>query len=698
MYQLDTSARCLFIVLLFVTNKASTPDDVLDTREAMAIEAQKALTASFVAYETDSNNDEKVCADVGGPEMSSLPDVCMPDSEYTTTYTDTREKGGRNHPKNLSPNPKFGDVRTGDYLGYKIQPKTPASRKVYNELCASKTAGASFKSNAVGDNIFGPLASSTSWQYFGAQYTGMFAQYPASIKTQCWCDSYDPRYRPWYSAAITGPKDMILILDTSGSMSQKVKVSNINNDGEEILVEVERLQVMKDAALALLKTITFVDFVQIVHYNTEATAHGSKLVRGTTSNKHKLEKFINGLEAGGSTCGKCGFAKSFDIFQASTSDQSTSGCERIISFLTDGMMNEKNWVDGWMANKVSQLTGPAPHIFTYALGSGASTEIPAKLACKYNGWFTKVEKEDPASLKFAMVRYFEYFARRIPEGNSTLIPRWTEFYLDASGQGKMTTVALPVYHSSGDNTRIFRGVIGIDVLAEDFGTSLDDSALAVRLQQRSSQCIAYDFGLEDDAQVIGNYTSSENINEGMCVVKPTNHADSKYIPTGATESKVRDGFCTEDSSWVGLVILLVLFCCCCACFVSAFNAIRKRTCNRQVHPRGQLAQQNHAMHQQHVGGSIYYQNQNVRVVTPQEGLQTNMHVFQADHVMQQPPVFMAQQAQISANQPQQQYSGSFVQQQPPIMQQHMFIPLAQQQQQPVLVRAENVNHSAYKQG
>ena len=94
--------------------------------------------------------------------MSSLPDVCMPDSEYTTTYTDTREKGGRNHPKNLSPNPKFGDVRTGDYLGYKIQPKTPASRKVYNELCASKTAGASFKSNAVGDNIFGPLASSTS--------------------------------------------------------------------------------------------------------------------------------------------------------------------------------------------------------------------------------------------------------------------------------------------------------------------------------------------------------------------------------------------------------------------------------------------------------------------------------------------------------------------------------------------------------
>ena len=145
------------IALLFVTNKASTTDDVLDTREAMVIEAQKALTASFVEYETNSNNVENVCADVGGEKISSLPDMCMPDSEYTITYRDTREKGGRNHPKNLSPNPKFGDVRTGDYLGYKIQPKTPASRKVYAELCASKAAGASFKSNAMGDNKFGSL-------------------------------------------------------------------------------------------------------------------------------------------------------------------------------------------------------------------------------------------------------------------------------------------------------------------------------------------------------------------------------------------------------------------------------------------------------------------------------------------------------------------------------------------------------------
>ena len=52
---------------------------------------------------------------------------------------------------------------------------------------------------------------------------------------------------------------------------------------------------------------------------------------------------------------------------------------------------------------------------------------------------------DAASLKHAMIRYFEYFANKIPAGNASTIPRWTEFYQDSSGQGKMTTVALPVY-------------------------------------------------------------------------------------------------------------------------------------------------------------------------------------------------------------------------------------------------------------
>ena len=119
------------------------------------------------------------------------------------------------------------------------------------------------------------------------------------------------------------------------------------------------------------------------------------------------------------------------------------------------------------------------------------------MACENKGWYAKVNDGDAASLKHAMIRYFEYFANKIPAGNATTIPRWTEFYLDSSGQGKMTTVALPVYADDDSGKRIFHGVVGIDVLAADFGASLDDSALAVKLQQRSSQCVSYDFTIPE---------------------------------------------------------------------------------------------------------------------------------------------------------------------------------------------------------
>ena len=213
----------------------------------------------------------------------------MPDEEYhgewkkhtedgnieTVTYNDDRPRDGKNTPKNLEVNEKFGDIRAGDYLGFKIQAKTPQNSKVLKEICAANNVGTTFANSAKGDTKYGELASTTSWQYFGGQETGLFAQYPASIKTQCWCDDYDPRYRPWYAAAVTGPKDIILVLDGSASMKDQIQIKKRNGDNEEEYT-VERLEIMKDAAIAQLDTVTFLDFIQVVVYSSSAKSSGSR--------------------------------------------------------------------------------------------------------------------------------------------------------------------------------------------------------------------------------------------------------------------------------------------------------------------------------------------------------------------------------------------------------------------------------------
>lgn len=71
------------------------------------------------------------------------------------------------------------------------------------------------------------------YSYFG--YTNSYlVSYPyrhESYDCEGKCVDYDPRYRPWYVGAITGAKNVLIIVDFSGSMDgtkiQKAKEATI---------------------------------------------------------------------------------------------------------------------------------------------------------------------------------------------------------------------------------------------------------------------------------------------------------------------------------------------------------------------------------------------------------------------------------------------------------------------------------------
>ena len=101
--------------------------------------------------------------------------------------------------------------------------------------------------------------------------------------------SYDPRIRPWYVAASSRPKDVIIILHTSCSIS---------NYG--------RLGIMKNAATRVINTIAASDYFAVITFNSISTHLGdnedmNSLQRGNNGHNEHIEEEIEALQAGGGT-------------------------------------------------------------------------------------------------------------------------------------------------------------------------------------------------------------------------------------------------------------------------------------------------------------------------------------------------------------------------------------------------------------
>ncbi|XP_064625749.1 voltage-dependent calcium channel subunit alpha-2/delta-2-like isoform X2 [Lineus longissimus] len=351
----------------------------------------------------------------------------------------------------------------------KISDEVPRSdREVIRSVMFTHGLEKIFRKNA-GDDPY------LRWQYFGSS-TGVIRMFPGrewDTNFAGFYNDYDPRTRPWYIAATSGPKDVVIILDCSLSM-----------DGEKFTMA-------KAVAKTVINTLTKQDYLNVVsarashwdevgkwHYHaTEVlSCKPDKMVPATVAHRKDLIEKIYSLKAGGTSELEKGFEMAFTLLQS----KSRTGCQSMIIFVTDGKDTDGenvrcgpgyytrsgyvpgpickyNWTQVWDIVKTKQEhTEPKARIFSY-LTKDEGEAFPGRLACNNRGYLEKLMNGE--NLISKMHQYFEFLAKSSKNSEGL----WTSPYIDAWGLGLMVTHAVPAITKNGKTI----GVAGIDATLDE---------------------------------------------------------------------------------------------------------------------------------------------------------------------------------------------------------------------------------------
>ncbi|XP_060741743.1 voltage-dependent calcium channel subunit alpha-2/delta-4 isoform X2 [Tachysurus vachellii] len=291
-----------------------------------------------------------------------------------------------------------------------------------------------------------------TWQFFGSS-TGFFRLYPG-IK---WTPdpngvvAFDCRNRNWYIQAATSPKDIIIVVDISGSMKGL------------------KLTIAKHTINTILDTLGENDFVNIIAYTdyvqyVEPCFQGT-LVQADLDNREHFKMLVEDLQVKGEGKVKKAMKESFWVLNKATANGQGSLCNQAIMLITDGAMEDFQSVFeefNWPERKV--------RVFTYLIGRDMTFAENVKwIACNNKGYYTHINTL--ADVQENVMEYLHVLSRpMVIDHDHDII--WTEAYMDsvlfnsmAQSLLLMTTVAMPVFSKKKETLShgILLGVVGTDI-------------------------------------------------------------------------------------------------------------------------------------------------------------------------------------------------------------------------------------------
>lgn len=266
-----------------------------------------------------------------------------------------------------------------------------------------------------------------SWQYFGSD-KGFMRTYPAKRwdNTPSQVDLFDARRRPWYIQGATSPKNIVILIDASGSMHGVP------------------MRIAKLSAQNLIDTFGDNDFFNVVYFNEAAyvlccSETGPPLLQATKKNKIYVKKKLQDIKDGEVAVWKHGMTKAFELLRKANN---CALCQQAIMVLSDGTTSSLS--DLFKENNADKKV----RVFTFAVGPPAeSTQALQEMACNNRGYFSRIQSI--GAVREVSESYIRVLTRPMamaPKENITDHTVWTSVYFDAFGLGMMTTGTLPVFH------------------------------------------------------------------------------------------------------------------------------------------------------------------------------------------------------------------------------------------------------------
>ncbi|XP_025833604.1 voltage-dependent calcium channel subunit alpha-2/delta-3-like [Agrilus planipennis] len=260
------------------------------------------------------------------------------------------------------------------------------------------------------------------WQYF-ASTTGFMRLYPAvKWSEEQYDQTYDYRLRNWYTEAITSPKDIVILLDKSGSMLgvRRAMAKHIINN--------------------ILDTLADNDYVNIYTF-TKFTdplvdCFNDTLMQAHEENLRLLRESLGKYEtqfAGNMTIA---FERAFSVLEKYREKRYAensvgTNCNQAIMLITEGIdYDYKPELFGRYNNlRPNEYYRPV-RVFTYLIGTDQNDARELQwIACSNMGYYVNINT--PSEIREKVLKYVDVFSRPLNLNKvAKPDPVWTGTYID----------------------------------------------------------------------------------------------------------------------------------------------------------------------------------------------------------------------------------------------------------------------------